>query len=1593
MSTPFENFVNLELPKRISTDADPLSVPEGMVFVSTGIGLSTVPSKLPGNGWSPLFETVAFQYLDSSTPVEVTRIAAGNVFGDEETPATLKIDIAGIFSAGDVPSYMFVNGEGSIVAKELAGGTAQNLADSLNDSYWYRPEGIKFAAEGNNTLIVNFTTVGSQQGFQLFKQTPDFEFSELDGVTDINIETTQFDKYKIVFRLKDWVGGTGTDKPEGIGMYVGYSGLVEHPLDAADVRGFQGPKGETIHLRNTIEGEEDENGYVNFDGFIQWKWTHESEWRDLVSQEEIRGPVGPEGRRVHFERDTVNYQINWWWEGLEDEKYLLAKFDDIRGDEVELRNNIVTTVDPVTGHDVVNGSIQWKWSEETEEDWKELVSWDQIRGPRGPEGRRVILERDLDNYRINWFHEGLSHNKQIAATFDDIRGANPEFRFVFVNTEDPEYDEETDGVSRLEWRLDIPGHDMEWAMLVPASTITGPKGDKGDKGESPMMRVNNNEVQWKLGNEPSWKDLFNLFYVASLIDPGMIQFSTINDFMVWKYVDEPETEWKTVVALEDITGEDGVPTEFRINGDFLEWRYINQSQWTSILDLRSLDGDHPVLRVAGEFIQWKLSKEDVNQWKNLEWLGNLKGEKGDRGDRVQIRYNEETNDLEWNWVQQPADEWFHLYETPREVELNVTAEDVFWRYKFDDRFIGERDEEEDDWQLLATLPRRIEIRTEGLEVQWRYVSHDGSEPSEWQLLNEVPREIEFRTSEGEIQWRYVFEDESAWRFLTDEPRDPVYSADDEFILWRYEGEDESANRILIPIARLQETIAHNDTLAIQGGDLSNREFYHLTEDQHSIITRIGINESGNPTWDDGIFFPADQPHNELPAIDGGKPLENIPVLDENDEPVLDENDEPLFSVSPAEYFHLTQKQHSDLNRLEWNVEDDTYKKGLQLNGEHISKHIEHNEVHSKDGGIDARRVFRYTTITIGSAGQDGAQIYNNPIEGVIGYHPETEQPIIGHMYDDYEDEYYHLTKWQHDVSKDFRLSTSNDVTRIKYYRTWSRAVTNEILYKEFPLNEYVKHNRTEGVQGGSWSQNQYYHLTQEKYNIVNRIGVNANGNPTWDNGIFFPADQPHNELPGLQGGKLEETNVIGINPETNEDIVEIIPSEFFHMDELRHSIVSRLTLNANSTVPLWDGDPIPDGAGYKGWSPLLRVEYTGPEDDHITGDEKKAVFYVYGWAGGQGDEPTATGYVTASGTLSQNIENGANIRGMRGAQGIQGIQGYVGWQPSLSIFPDGSRRVMGVRPEDWYFVSGVEAGTPEQLKAEVPPRPFDTIQYMGQAGFTGLIQEATNIRGPLPQLRGGRYFNSQVFYDGTHFDAGTSNNITMEVPSDNVEDMLVMMDGVVQHHNTYTVNQTILTFVFPIPAEVRQIQIIKFAAKGSEKQLRRVNSWVGIVNKNASLSEANITSDEDILFPFCPSTDYTVNAVSLNITEVIEEGSIIVSMYYPGLNGDAEPHARIAVSQEVPISSIGNVIINIPPCFLSSLDMVWVNIKSNATFKVKALSYMDVETTLGFIDVNYDQQATALVKTTDNLTSPLIAEYNQYDLAVTNIPAMKFRVV
>lgn len=84
MATPFEAFVNAELPKRISTEHDQLNVSPGLIPVTTGVGLSTVLQELstvlPEEYIKQIIGSVLQEYTDIIRPTNVVYDGCSSVF-------------------------------------------------------------------------------------------------------------------------------------------------------------------------------------------------------------------------------------------------------------------------------------------------------------------------------------------------------------------------------------------------------------------------------------------------------------------------------------------------------------------------------------------------------------------------------------------------------------------------------------------------------------------------------------------------------------------------------------------------------------------------------------------------------------------------------------------------------------------------------------------------------------------------------------------------------------------------------------------------------------------------------------------------------------------------------------------------------------------------------------------------------------------------------------------------------------------------------------------------------------------------------------------------------------------------------------------------------------------------------------------------------------------------------------------------------------------------------------------------------------------------------------------------------------------------
>ena len=141
--------------------------------------------------------------------------------------------------------------------------------------------------------------------------------------------------------------------------------------------------------------------------------------------------------------------------------------------------------------------------------------------------------------------------------------------------------------------------------VTPVVVINeGIPGARGPAGASAELRVDEDEVQWRVGDE----------------------------------------EWRLLVPLADITGEDGVDgaeVSMRTSGTLLQWR-IGGAAWEDLYDLATLrgeDGAEVGLQVADGQIQWRLGD---GAWANLISLISLRGADGEP---VEMRV--EDNVIQW----------------------------------------------------------------------------------------------------------------------------------------------------------------------------------------------------------------------------------------------------------------------------------------------------------------------------------------------------------------------------------------------------------------------------------------------------------------------------------------------------------------------------------------------------------------------------------------------------------------------------------------------------------------------------------------------------------------------------------------------------------------------------------------------------------------------------------------------------------------------------------------------------------------------------------------------------------------------------------
>lgn len=197
--------------------------------------------------------------------------------------------------------------------------------------------------------------------------------------------------------------------------------------------------------------------------------------RDLGNIQLVGDSGGQDGREVELRTNEETRQIQW--------KYT---------DEPDTAWRDLVALDAITGGDgadgrevqlqVANGYIQWKYDTDTQ--WNNLLALSDLKGDPGEDGREVELQNNGTS--IQWRYKGETEWKDLVA-LSDITGSD--------GTDGKQVELRVEG-GYIQWKYDA---DSDWQNLIALSALQGIKGDKGDKGDpgdTPTIGSNGN---WWIG--------------------------------------------------------------------------------------------------------------------------------------------------------------------------------------------------------------------------------------------------------------------------------------------------------------------------------------------------------------------------------------------------------------------------------------------------------------------------------------------------------------------------------------------------------------------------------------------------------------------------------------------------------------------------------------------------------------------------------------------------------------------------------------------------------------------------------------------------------------------------------------------------------------------------------------------------------------------------------------------------------------------------------------------------------------------------------------------------------------------------------------
>ena len=182
--------------------------------------------------------------------------------------------------------------------------------------------------------------------------------------------------------------------------------------------------------------------------------------------------------------------------------------------------------------------------------------------------------------------------------------------------------------------------------VTPVVVINeGIPGARGPAGASAELRVDEDEVQWRVGDE-DWQLLVPLADISGEdgVDGAEVSMRTSGALLQWRIGD---AAWEDLYDLATLRGQDGAEVGLQVADGQIQWR-LGDGAWAnliSLISLRGADGEPVEMRVEDNVIQWRIGD---GGWADLiEVVDGSRLPNGGNEGQILSKASDDDGDYEW----------------------------------------------------------------------------------------------------------------------------------------------------------------------------------------------------------------------------------------------------------------------------------------------------------------------------------------------------------------------------------------------------------------------------------------------------------------------------------------------------------------------------------------------------------------------------------------------------------------------------------------------------------------------------------------------------------------------------------------------------------------------------------------------------------------------------------------------------------------------------------------------------------------------------------------------------------------------------------